>query len=214
MRIKLDLRLLNALIELEMLDEYLDLIEAHIRASTKEAADESRAQSYNLDRVDWHILNQRLDWRVEFVLSRVLRNSFLVTLFAVYETIVTEVANLVQKKTGVATSLSDISTPRAFTKRAKRYYKKEIRFDLSTCNERWKRIRLLSYLRNAIVHRNGRIDMVESRIDQILSTPGVDDMLGFITVSESLLRDTYGLVKADLDDLITRYKEWDANQPV
>ena len=56
--------------------------------------------------------------------------------------------------------------------------------------------------------------MITTRTDQIMDTDGVDDIMGFITVSESFLRDTYTLVKADLDDLVTRYKQWDSSRSV
>ena len=122
-RLTFDARLLSASIELEMLEAYLELIEDYIRQSEEKAEDESRAQSFELDYPDWQLLNQQLDWKVEFVLARVLRTSFLATLFAVYETIVTEVADQVQKKKKVSAPLSAIGKPRGFVDRAKQYYK-------------------------------------------------------------------------------------------
>lgn len=210
MAITIDFRLNKASLELEVLEVYLDLIENQISRSVEDAENERPSQMFD-DEAEWHLFHQMLDWKVTFVIPRVLRNSFLFSLFVVYETIVTDVANHLQKRMPVERSIDDIKK-RNFLKRAKKYYKKDLGFDLSTCNERWKRLRVLSSLRNSIAHSHGRIDMTKSNIDEILRTNGVKNIDGFIVVNSAFLRETFELVKADLEDLIVRYKAWDSDR--
>ena len=45
--------------------------------------------------------------------------------------------------------------------------------------------------------------------DQIRNVVGVDEWYGLVVVEESFLRETFVLVKSELEDLAARYKEWD-----
>ena len=197
---KIDFRLFNASLELQILETYLELIENQIRQSVEEAEQERKSQYFD-DYVEWQIFNQALDWKVEFVLPRILRNSFLFSLFVVYETVVTEVAHHLQKRKSVTRTIDDVNE-RAFLERAKEYYKKDLGFDLWTSDERWKRLRILSSLRNSIAHSNGRVSMTKSRVDRLLETNGVDNIHGFFVVSRSFLNETFEFVRAELEDLI------------
>lgn len=209
MAIKIDFRLIDATMELNAPEEYLQLLEAHIRRSRARAQSVLDASTFD-DIVDWQLAQQDVEWRTEFVLSRVLRNQYLVTLFAVYEAIVTEVANRLQHKRRIRVSLDDIRG--RLLDRAKKYYEGVLQFDLSISNSHWERLTVLSQLRNIIAHSNGRIDMSPTKAATALEISGVDELYGFIIVSELFLKETFKLVKADLEDLITRYKEWDTNR--
>lgn len=208
---RLYLRLFGVSVELSILEEHLELIEEQIRRGVTEAEcrlkDEIRGLTPD-DEDSWDLPHQKYRYQVEVTLPRILRNPFLVSLFAVYESSVKTIAELVQEEKRQKSSLDDESGN--FLKRAKRYYKHVLHFDLSTDNERWKQLKILFDLRNAIAHTNGRYEAIEKkRRCRIMKQKGVREYLGFIMVSETFLRKTVKLVKEDLEDLLERYEKWE-----
>ena len=130
------------------------------------------------------------------------------TLFAVYESVVIKIAGIIQKRQGQQISLDDIKG--GFLSGAQKYYKRVLQFELSTSDKSWQRLMLLSDLRNAIAHANGRLDSVKENLrNRILKQKGVKDEFGYLIISGAFLREIFTLVKEDLEDLLTRYKEWD-----
>jgi len=81
--------------------------------------------------------------------------TFLVALYAVYESAVTEIARLIQVGQSQYISLNDIKGE--FLDRAKKYYKHILQFELYSKEKEWPRIKMLSELRNAFAHANGRL---------------------------------------------------------
>ncbi len=216
-----DFRLGEVSGELDTLKKHLELIEEEIKRGEEAAKAELDAklrplylnkQELSLDeRDEEHNYREEYYYQIDFVLPRVLRVPFLVALFAVYETAVIEVASHIQKKRGGQISRDDFKGD--LLNRAKKYYKRVLQFELSSNNKRWERLTVLAGLRNAIAHTNGRLDMIEEqnrkKMEKILKLDGVKDELGFVIVSGAFLRETFTLVKDDLEDLVARYKEWD-----
>lgn len=215
----LDFRLIEIEAELFALDYHLNLIEEQIR--NKEVFERMRSQrkikKLNLTRDDpeWHEEQYELDYVIEFLLPRLFRSTFLVSLYAVYESAVTEIARLIQKQKVIAISINDLKGD--FLDRAKKYFKDVINFQLYSGHEVWDRITMLSELRNAIAHTNGRIEMLNKGTKQKISSwekqkVGISSLDGFVVIEEGFLRDTLRLVSASLNDLVERYKKWDDNQ--
>ena len=141
-------------------------------------------------------------------MTRMWRSPFLVSMFSVYETSVTEVASLIQKKQERQIRLNDLRGE--FLDRAKKYYKSILQFNLSTSNERWKRLNKLSDLRNVIAHTNGRLETVSrERKRKILRYEGANESYDYLVVSRDFLSKTLALVTDELEDLVARYREWD-----
>ena len=211
MKITLDFRLLEVSTELSTLEEHLELIEDQIERGQGQASSRRKAKMLDLepdDEAEWSLLQQEYYYQVNFVHPRVLRNPFLVSLFAVYESAVTEIAKLIQQKKGLAISIDDLKGD--LLKRSKKYYEHVLQFQLSLGNENWQRVMLLSDLRNAIAHTNGRLDMVSKRTrERILKSKGVREELGCLVVEGAFLKETFAFVKNDLEGLVERYKEWD-----
>ena len=197
--------------ELSTLETHIELIEEQITRGEEAAERQFRDKWRELncdDEAEWDLLRQERDYQVDFVLPRVLRVPFLVTLFTVYEAAVTEVASLVQKKTGIQISIDDLKG--GLLDRAKKYYGSVLQIQLSQDDRHWQRISLLFDLRNSIAHTNGRLDLVKSqRKWKILLNPGVSEYLGCIVVDADFLRESFMLVKEELEGLVERYKQWD-----
>jgi hypothetical protein len=219
-KINVDFRLLDVSLELHALEEYLETMEKqidHIAASEKlilEAA--IRKQSITPDDPEWHFEHQDYDHRVEFLLPRFFRGPFLVSLYAVYEASVTEIARLLQKGQGRGVSIDDLRGD-DFLDRAKKYYKHILNFQLCADISAWQQIKMLSEVRNAIAHTNGRIDMLrEGAKKRILDWEkkriGIDTNWGYIVVDRAFVERTYSKVQLSLEDLVQRYKQWDANR--
>ena len=209
-KIVIDFRLIEVSIGLSTLEVHLKRIEEQIEQRKKEIELEleKAAQRLRDDYAEWDIIRQELEIETEFSLPHILRGPFLVTLFSVYESAVKEIAGLIQKKQGQQIGIDDLKGD--LLKRAKRYYKHILGFELSLNNERWKRVVVLSDLRNAIAHTNGRLDMISSTTRRkILRLEGVSDEIGFVILSGDFLRETFAIAKDELEDLIARYKEWD-----
>lgn len=189
----------------------------HIAASEKlilEAA--IRKQNVTPDDPEWHLEHQNYDHRVEFLLPRFFRGPFLVSLYAVYEASVTVIARLLQKGQGKAISINDLRGD-DFLDRAKKYYKHILNFELCADNSAWQQTKMLSEVRNAIAHTNGRIEMLRGRakekiLDWEKKRIGIDTNWGYIVVDRAFVEKTFSKVQSSLEDLVRRYKQWDADQ--
>ncbi|MDE2781023.1 MAG: hypothetical protein OXI91_15305 [Chloroflexota bacterium] len=211
MPIFIDFRLLELSMDLGTLERHFSRIEEEIargeETANQELKDKWQALEFK-DEAEWDLLRQERDFQLEFVLPRVLRCPFLVTLFTVYETAVTEIAKHIQDKRGLRISFDDLRG--GLLSRARKYYANVLDFELSKSNRHWERITLLSDLRNAIAHRNGRLDLMSPGVgEKLLKIDGVSESFGYIVVDENFLRETFTLVKEELEGLVARYKQWD-----
>jgi hypothetical protein len=206
--------------ELAALDYHLNLIEEHIR--NKEAFERIKSRQkikkLNLTSDDpkWHYEKYELDYIIDFLLPRLFRGPFLVSLYAVYESAVIEIAKLFQAQKGIEFSIM-VQKGKNFLDKAKKYYEQIIYFQLYSDEETWKRIIILSKVRNAIAHANGRIEMLKPKAQENIKNwenqnIGISSMSGFVVIEENFLRETLRLVSASLNDLVERYKQWDDYQ--
>ena len=211
MNFSIDLKLLALRIELTILESHFQFIEEEIVRAVENADREFQDKLQTLgsqDEAEWDLLRQERDFQVEFFLPRVFRGAFLVTLFSVYETAVTEIAELIQDKRGIKISLDDLRHD--LLTRAKIYYSNVLDFELSKSDKHWQRIKLLSDLRNAIAHRDGRLNMMTPTVmNRLLKAKGISERFGYIVVDESFLQDTFSAVKEELEELVARYSQWE-----
>jgi hypothetical protein len=122
----------------------------------------------------------------------------------------------IQKGQGKAISIDDLRGD-DFLDRAKKYYKHILTFELCADNSAWQQIKMLSEVRNAIAHTNGRIEMLRGRakekiLDWEKKRIGIDTNWGYIVVDRVFVEKTFFKVQSSLEDLVQRYKQWDADQ--
>ena len=213
----IDLRLMELTSELAVLEQYLEFVEEQSQKWTTNAL-KAQLQELAIDLqcaedwyVEWDLKNQEWELQTEFILPKILHSPFLVTLFALYETTVTEVANLLQRKQNTKISIADLKG--SLLTRVKKYFGEVIQFEYSSSNQNWERITHLSRLRNAIVHANARFDMMhkerQKRTRKLLNVKGVYECYGYILVTKAFLKETFFLVKEELESLASRYKKHD-----
>ena len=102
-RIYLDFRLLDVLMELHALEDYLKLTEQYIdqlHETEKHTFDAKvkELKSSIEDEREWSEANWTYNYRVDYLFPHILRGPFLVMLYSVYEAAVTEIANSLKKK--------------------------------------------------------------------------------------------------------------------
>ena len=210
-----DFRLLDASIELDALEEHLQLIERQMeyieRTERNKTETYIRKEDLCPDDPEWHIAWQKYDYRID-QLPRFFRGTFLVVLYAAYESIVTEIARLIQDKQSQKKKINDLKGD--FSERAKKYYKHILKFDLYSKEKVWQQVKMLSTLRNAFAHANGRLDMLNEKTRNSIQNwaqqkRGISTDDGYIICEANTVADIFGAVRDSLEDLIERYKHWD-----
>ena len=214
--LNIDLRLIDVEMELSALDEHLDLIEQQLKdlkIKAKKILDtEIKEEGLTRNDPEWDCKQRDYEFQVDELYPRLFRCPFLISLYAVYESAVTEIAGLIQKKRGQSLSLNDIRGD--FLDRAKKYYKHILNFVLCIDKTHWEQIVILAQLRHMLAHTHGRL---EKRKDDARNKirkwekQGIGITLngGFIIVDAAFANKTFTSVEASLRDLIKRYKEWD-----
>ena len=213
---KYDFRLLEVTGELYALDEHLKLIEnqmKHIKKKERlKLVSYIRSEGISPDTADWALANDEFNYLIETLLPRFFRGSFLVAFYAVYESGVIEIARLIQRKQSQSISMDDLKGD--FLNRAKKYFKHVLNFDLYVKDNEWEKVNILSELRNAFAHANGRMEMLKQKSRENITNwerqkKGIITDSGFIVCDAKIVSDIYQVVGSSLEDLVDRYKKWD-----
>jgi len=213
---KYDFRLLEVEGELYALEDHLNLIEGQMeKFQMKERLKLDtyiRNEKLSSDEPEWYIAKQEYDERIEILLPRFFRGPFLVALYAVYETAVTEIAQLIQKNLSQGISIKDLKGN--FLDRAKRYYKHILNFDLYTDDKEWQGIKMLAELRNSFAHVNGRMEMLNENSRKTIKKwekqkKGIATYSGYIVCDAKIVAEIFENVRISLKKLLDRYKKWD-----
>lgn len=216
---KYDFRLLEVSGELYALEDHLQLIESQmgqIQKTLRLRVDAYiRKEGLCPDDPEWHGAIQEYDHHIEFLLPRFFRGPFLVALYAVYESAVTEIARYIQDKQSQQISIDDLRG--GFLERAKKYYKHILRFELYLQEKEWHRVKMLSELRNAFAHMNGRLEMLNSKSRKTIENwehqnLGISTYHGYIICEAKIVTEIFDVVRGSLEALVSRYKHWDDQQ--
>jgi hypothetical protein len=208
-----DFRLLEVSGELYALEDHLKLIEdqmEHIQKTERQRVDSYiRSEGLSPEDPAWHQALDEYTDRIEFLIPRFFRGPFLVALYAVYESTVTEIAGLIQQKQSQRISMNDLRGD--FLERAKKYYKHILKFDLYVEDKAWGRVKMLSELRNAFAHVNGRMEMLNENSRRTIKNwerqkAGITTYSGFIVCDAKIVYDIFQVVRTSLEDLVARYK--------
>lgn len=210
--------LLKASAEVFAIDDYYAELENQIEAvqKTQRLKLDALIRKENLTPgdVEWHDANQEYDRLVDFLLPRFFRGSFLVCLYALYESVVTEIAELIHVKQPLLRHLSAFRKKErlSFLDRASKYYDEILKIELCLDETTWYRLGVLSELRNTVAHANGRMEMLHPKKrsvveDLIRRVPDVDIHSGYITFGKAFVSDTAHIVISELTRLIDDNRE-------
>jgi hypothetical protein len=162
------------------------------------------------DEIELDQIRQAMNDRVYELLPRYFRSPFLVTLWSIVETSITEVAKYLQIKKNKKLSLKDIKG-KNFIDQSDKYYRHILEFTLFQNTNILNQLDMLRILRNTIAHCNGRIDAIkENDLIKIKtfrqSYQGIDIYSNSIIFSDNFLKETYDVIKSGIFDLLDRAK--------
>ena len=219
MKINVDFRLLDVSLELHALEDHYELIEkqiSHLSHAEKAVLDEYRKKE-NLTPEDpeWDFAGQKCDRKVEFLLPRFFWGPFIVSLYAVLETSVIEIARLIQQSQKQGITINDLRGD--FLERAKKYYKNVLKFELCSDDNAWQRIKILAQVRHVIAHKNDRLDMLNEKTKRRIKALekqnlGISSCYNYLLLDSYFAKETFSKVRSLLESLVERYKEWDTKQ--
>jgi len=156
---------------------------------------------------EWAEIEDYQLW-VKEILPRLVVNPFIVALWALFESTVTEVASLIQKKKGVALGLADIKG-KHFRSRIEKYYIHvlEFSFDIS---DKTSQVDLLGAIRNAIVHSNGRVEGLSKTNTELINGDKVEGVSessygGYLIIDLRYAKKSFELVEEYLRLLFDNY---------
>jgi len=216
MKIKVDFRLLDISLELHALEDHYELIEKqllHLGEAEKSALDEyRRKENLTPEDPEWDLARQECEQKVEFLLPRFFWAPFIVALYAVFETGVTEIARLLQKSHAQEIGIDDLRGD--FLERANKYYKNILKFTLCDDDKTWQRIKMLAELRHAIAHANGRLDMLKEKSRRKVRAwekqkIGISSYYNYLLIDSAFAKETLTQIRFSLESLVERYKDWD-----
>lgn len=217
--VDLDFRLLDVSLELNALEDHYELIKeqiANLSEIEKKSLDEYRKKErLTPDDPEWDVARYECNNKVDFLLPRFFWGAFIVSLYAVFETSIIEIARLLQKAQNQEISITDLKGD--FFERANKYYKHVLHFELCSDAKTWQRIKHLASVRHAIAHANGRIDMLNEKNSKTIKelerqNIGISSSKDYLLLDSTFVKETFLKVKSMLENLIDRYKEWDTKQ--
>ncbi|MGH7216845.1 MAG: hypothetical protein ACREIG_06380 [Nitrospiraceae bacterium] len=216
-KLKIDLRLFEIDGEFTALGEYLEVLEHQLKflkdQRTVQVQADLKVSGRDSDWTEVDIARQDLRYETEHVYPWAFRGSFVILLWALYETCVTEVAEFLQHRGRFELGLKDLRGDNFIT-RARKYFEHILRFPLHSDPTIWDRLDRLYLVRNAFAHAGGRLSMMNEKARrgvQNLIRDGHDltEDIGDVLVGAHFARESYDLVSALARDLAKRAREWD-----
>ena len=207
-----DLRFVEIFHELYALEQFMDSIESQlpdlIKKEKEKAYENLHRKKCENDQIEWDQMQRELYELIEEVLPRYFRNPIIVTLWAIFESAIIEVAKEVRDQQGLPVRLDDINGD--FLERTNKYFNHIIKLPIDTQGKSWQRLRKFYVLRNAIAHANGRIGNIKKAKDHEKikqwgkENIGVSTMGGNLICSSTFIRDTYAVVLEVLEAITKR----------
>ncbi len=209
-------RLLEPRIDLQALGLYLDTVEEQLDFLRDQWRVQLNAdlRAATEDESGW--LQQESQIREAHV-TRSLRGGFIISLWASYESGVSEVANLLEDAKRLARKFPKVSGKKVsgetWVDKAKTYFASVLEFPLHPDPDDWDRLQVLYAVRNTYAHGNGRLRLMGKHVRKTLK-PVIDAGKGItyewdgLHVDRPYVRRSYELVEPLMKDLISRALEW------
>jgi hypothetical protein len=209
--------LLEATCEVYAVQDYYEFLEKQLKRvqrTHKLSLDtQLKTQRLTQDDPEWHEAIQEYSHWVEFVLPRFFRSPFLVSLYALYESIVFEVATTIQTLNPTLKRFQSFKKKKGrlgFLEISRQYYSEVLNIELCPAVSTWEKLIILSKFRHAIAHANGRIESLRPPnlkteiIQMATDLSDVDTYSEYITFGKEFVADTTRIV---LDELLRFIEE-------
>ncbi len=156
-----DLRFAEMFYELYALEDYIDSIESQLPVLIEKEKEKAYQNMPEYDSIEWHQREQSLYALIEDVIPRYFRNPIVVTLWAIFESAIIEIAKEIKDQQGLPITLDDITGD--FLERTNKYFNHIIKFPIDVRGSSWQHFRKFYLLRNAFAHGNGRLDNIKNQ---------------------------------------------------
>lgn len=213
----IDLRFVYVFYELQALDRYIKSFEEQlpilVTQEREKASAEITEKEHDTDPDELDANRQELIELTDEILPGYFRSSVLVTLWAIFESAINDIAKEVKDQQDQPLGLNDIKGD--LLERAKKYFNHVIKFPIKTDGEKWERLQMFKVLRNAIAHCNGRLENIKNQevLKEIKKWEhdnigiNTSTVFGNLIFSKRFVRETYSTVYQTLDDLDVRVKK-------
>lgn len=217
-RITVDLRLLATRMELSGLHEALEIMERQVRFLTQQRKLQAEADLKELagEGAGWEdpevqLAIQERNHAVEHLYPRLVRGPFLVTLWAIYEAGLKEVARFVQHHKGIDLDIDEIKGG-DIRKRARRYFEAVLCVDFPSDSSRAGTLGKLYRVRNAFAHANGRLRGLKGdarqTVDSLIAEGQLEESLGYIIPTKAYVTVACDVVNRELSSLVEGTIAW------
>jgi hypothetical protein len=213
--IDFDFRFIEISHELYAIRRYIDSIDQQlpdlIQEEEKRAYERLKQTGYENDEAESQIMNQESYELIEVTLPKYFLGSTLVTIWAIFESGISEIAAEIKSRKNLGIGLSDINGD--VIDRVNKYFNHILDLPIETRSKAWQQLRMLYVLRNAIAHANGRLENVKSRDDikkienWAKSDIGIQTVSGNILFTTDFVKKTHSIIFDFLDDLIKKVKK-------
>lgn len=217
-KITVDFRLLESRIELSGLHEALEIMEnqIHFLAEQRKVQAAADLEALADEGVEWddgdvQLTLRERDHAVEHLYPRLFRGPFLVTLWAIYESGLNEVARFVKRNKKVQLDIDEIRGS-DIRRRAKRYFEAVLGVEIASDQTRAGELGKLYRVRNAFAHANGRLGSlkhdVRKSIESMIAEGQLEESIGYIIPSKIYVADACEVVHAELSELVDGAIAW------
>jgi hypothetical protein len=206
-----DFRFIEIFHELYALEDYINSVELQLPQLIEKEKEKAHQNRPTVDPIEWQQKENELYELIEDVLPRYFRNPIVVTLWAIFESAIIEIAKEIKDQLNIPITLDDIKGD--FLKRTNKYFNHIIKFPIDVRGSLWQQFRKFYILRNAIAHGNGRLDNIKNPDDRkaILDwekdNSGVATMGGNIVCSSDFIRQTLSTIFSFLEEITKGVKE-------
>jgi hypothetical protein len=217
-RINFETRLLETRIELSGLTHARELMEKQIQLLCEERRKEAGAQVRELANqgVEWEdgeiqLVFQERDYAIEHLYPRLFRGPFLVTLWAIYEAGLKEVARFVKRAKNIDLDIDEISG-HDVRRKARRYFEAVLQVTFGTGSSRAGDIGKVYKVRNAFAHANGRLrsltpDVLRTVVSMI-AEGHLEETLGYIVPTDRYVAAASEVIHTELSGLVDEAIRW------
>jgi hypothetical protein len=216
--LNVEFRLLEVRIEVSGLRDALQIMENQIQflveqQMAKAAADLKALADQGLawEDADVHLTIQERDYAIEHLYPRLFRGPFLITLWAIYESGVKEVARFVARNKKVELDIDEIrgSNVRSI---ARRYFEAVLGVQFASDQTRAGDLGKLYKLRNAFAHANGRVASLSSdvrkTVESMIEEGHLDESLGYVIPSKAYVSSACETIHVELTKLVEGALAW------
>ena len=206
-----DLRFVEIFHELYALEDYMNSIESQLPDLIEKEKEKAYQTGLKNDSIEWQQKEQALYELIEDVLPRYFRNPIVVTLWAIFESAIIEIAKEIKDQQSLPITLDDIKGD--FLERTNKYFNHIVKFPIDVRGSSWQHFRRFYLLRNTLAHGNGRFDNIKNKDDRktILKwekeNTEISTTDGNIVCSSNFIKKTFSVVFDFLSNVTEKVKE-------